>query len=313
MKKKIIPVIALVLMLACALAACGNKNKDKTPANTHPQAGEVTTASPIIAVSETQYQYVTDANGEYETVIMTDAAGESHAYLKAVRSTDVSGTQVSPTVTDNSGASAALPAQTQIEIINDTTAVSDFVNMFKSGSFRLEGTMVSDGESVPMGIIVSGSDMRMKANMENTQFEIALINKKIYLINPEKKTYMEVGALLKSIVGIDESMFTEMTDIFKNYGTISVDKLSKTSATYNGKTVDCYTTTPLSDGGTNKFYVDNGKVVCIETYEASGVCTSKLDISIASGNVSASDVAISSGYTKSSMTSFMMDFAGSMD
>ncbi len=294
MKKKIAVVMALILLCGGVFAACGKEEK------TNPNSEEITTESesmiPVL-VSETQYVYATNPDGSYETVIATDAEGNTKTYLKGVK----------PAATDNAagndGSGAGAAEESSLFEVQNSPVVSSFIDILNSGAFEMNGYITADGEKMPLTFCCFEQNVRMGTEVEGIALDFAMIDGTAYLLSDAAKSYIELTDTIKRSLGFDEDLLS-----FDGFGSISNDDTVHTEATYNGKAVDCYTAT--SAEGEIKFYVDGDALVKIEMYTPDGVCNTMIETTEVRGGLTAADLQIPSDYTKTSYTAFIADVMG---
>ena len=315
--KKILAAGAGVLAIVCALTSCttkGKKNNGEDGATTAKDHLET------YAVSQTQYQYLTDANGANVTVAVTDAEGNTHYYLQMVKPgtanpadptaaapetiVDESGNIV--TVTNPEGEPAGDAPVSYVQVATNDT-VSKAIDILNGESFGLYGTMKTDGETVPMAFIKRGKDIRMTAKMQGISLDLAVLGGTKYLISTTKKSYIELTDTVASTLGLD------MSDLNLDFSAAKGDggQMVEDAAQYNGKQVQVFT----SAGSDNimKFYVDGDKVVKIEFYDMNGVCSTLIETDEIRGDITAADIEIPADYEKKSYLSFIADIMGDIE
>lgn len=289
MKKKLALVMACILACGCLFAACGDKKPHGGENGTSVPAGVAPSAIPV-TVSETQYMYVTNADGSYETVVATDAEGNTHTYLKGIRPGAVS---------------AGNEDNTQMFEIEKSDTVSRFIDILNSGRFSMEGYITAEGEKMPLSFSTYDNNIRMGTEVSNIALDFANVDGKTYLLSKQNKSYVELTESIKKSLKIDESTLS-----FNGFGSISNDDTIKSVATYNGKEVECYTAT--SAEGEIKFYVDGENIVKIELYNTTGVCDTMIETTKITGDISAADLQIPSDYKKQTYISFVGDVINSL-
>ena len=338
MNKKLIVIMAAILAVVCVFTAC-KKNKP-TPSGT--DASNTTSSKYVetLAVSETQYQFVTNADGSFVTVAVTDADGVTHYYMQGIRGaaatssstvppatvtvtdaqgepvmvTDAEGQSVVATETDPAATQAqqtpstpAVPAEnTELIPIATNETVDKFIDILNSGKFGLYGKMTSEGESIPITFIKNGSDVRMSAEMSGISMDMASIDGTMYLISNEKKSYIELTDSIMSTLGLD------IGELELDFGEVaSGNELIEDDGEYNGKAVKIYTST--APDGILKFYVDGDKLVKIEMYDLEGICHTMIETEKVRGDITAADIEIPADYEKKSYVSFIADLMGNID
>ncbi|MBR5428558.1 MAG: hypothetical protein IK118_09440 [Clostridia bacterium] len=329
MNKKLIVVMAVVLAVVCAFTACKNKKPETT---TNPVDSNVTTDKYVetLAVSETQYQFVTNADGSFVTVAVTDADGVTHYYMQGVRPGTVPDSSAEPatvTVTDAQGepvlvtddagqsvvatetvaptAPAATPENTELIPIARNDTVDKFVDTLNSGKFGIYGKMTSEGESIPIAFVKNGDDVRMSAEMSGISMDMASIGGKMYLVSNEKKSYIELTDSIMDTLGLD------ISQLDLEFGQVATgNELIEDDGEYNGKAVKVYTST--APDGILKFYVDGDDIQKIEMYDLQGICHTMIETSQVRSDISAADIEIPADYEKKSYVSFIADLMGNL-
>ena len=332
MNKKLIVILAVVLACVCAFTACKRTPK-KTDGETGVTGNVSATDLVTYGVSETQYQYMTAADGSFVTVAATDANGVTHYYLQAVRPGSATSDSAEPatvTVTDAQGepvmvtdaegvsvvATETVPAapsqdpaapaeNTELVPIADNSVVNKFIDTLNSGRFGIYGTMSSDGETIPITFIKNGDDVRMSAELSGVALDMASIGGTIFLVSNEKKSYIELTESIMNTLGLD------VNDLNLDFGTVkSGNELVEGDGEYKGKTVKTYTST--APEGIMKFYVDGENLEKIEMYDLQGNCTTIIETDNVRGDITAADIAIPEDYEKKSYVSFIADLMGDM-
>lgn len=340
MNKKLVVLLAVVLALACVFTACNN-NKKK-PTKTGRESGLTSTSTLVTyGVSETQYQYVTGSDGNVVTVAVTDANGETHFYIQAVKPgaqgvqateapatvtvtdaqgepvmvTNVQGSSVVATETvpapsgsapSGNAPSSAQPASTELIPITDNKVVDKFIDILNSGRFSISGKMSADNETIPMSFVKNGNDIRMSAELSGIQMDMASVGGKMYLISNEKKSYIELTDSIMTSLDLDPS------DLKLEFGQVTdTNNLVENDGEYNGKAVKTYTS--RSPEGSMMFYIDNDDLVKLEMYDTQGRCTTIIEPDQIRGDITAADVAIPKDYEKKSYVSFIADIMGEME
>lgn len=293
MKKKLAVVMALVLLCGCIFAACG---KDET----NPAGEEGTTETEFvkpIAVSHTQYLYATNPDGSYETVVATDAEGNTKTYLKGVKPAET-----------NAANSAAQEEDSALFEVATNPVLSSFTDILKSGNFEIQGYMTAEGEEkLPLSVLVCGSNnLRMGTELAGIAVSVVVADDTVYLVSDKTKSYIEMTDSITKSLGFDKNEL-----VFDGFGNIGEKESQavRSDATYNGKAVDCYTTT-AEDGSCIKFYIDGDKMVKFEMYEPNGVCTTMIETTVVRGGVTLDEVQIPADYTKKSYAAFVADLMG---
>ncbi|MBQ6021074.1 MAG: hypothetical protein IJL26_12955 [Clostridia bacterium] len=331
MSKKLIVLLAVALALVCVFTACKSKGETNDPTGSDPGQSTAKYVE-TIAVSETQYQFVTNADGSFVTVAVTDADGVTHYYLQGVKAgaadpsgaeapatvtvtdaqgepvmvTDVEGQSVVATETVPAAAASDAPVQnTELIPIAKSAIVDQFVDMLNGGRFGIYGKMTSEGESIPITFLKNGDDIRMSAEMSGIALDMASIGGKMYLISNERKSYIELTDSIMDTLGLD------ISQLDLDFGEVATgNELVEDDGQYNGKAVKIYTST--APEGILKFYVDGDKIAKIEMYDLEGICHTMIETSNVRGDITAADIAIPGDFEKKSYVSFIADIMGDM-
>ena len=116
---------------------------------------------------------------------------------------------------------------------------SDY-DILREGTFYCKGTMVDSTGTVPMEMAFSGTSVYVTAAIDGMNVGMLFNDENVYMINVDKKTYMEVNeSLLKQLDMSKEEMLASMDFGFEAFGNLS-DADEKTTGTVNGVTCDCY-------------------------------------------------------------------------
>ncbi len=331
-------VLVLIIVAVLVIPKIKNKNKPEPDPETGSVtvSGDETTGDDAPVPATQAYSFVTDDNGANVTVEVTDDNGDTHYYYQAIdpSATNAAGEPdpVPATVTvaqdDPAVAPAAptspssgknptgaarttAPAKTTAPSGADPTrptspssgkgddVVKNTMDILKSGTFALVGTMTTAGESLPMTMIKRGNDLRMASQFQDINIEIIVIGEKTYLISNQYKAYVEMTEAMRESLGMDAEMFD-----FGEFGfdfNLSSDQMEQGTAAYKGKQVKTYTAA-VSDS-TMVFFVDGSKVVKIEIGDGTDA-DSVIEINELRANVTDADFAIPEGYTQQSYVEF---------
>ena len=170
---------------------------------------------------------------------------------------------------------------------------------FFSGTFYLDGTMITGNEEMPLEIAMDGSDYEVFTEMDGSDIAIMNLGGKIYLLNPANKKYMELSAAIQKMMGISDDMFTfEFTKIKFDAASPS----SVTQATYKGSPAVCYSY--RGDGNALDFITVNDEIRQLIVYNADGKAETVLETDEFSAQIP-DDMLNFKGYSKTNMISFM--------
>lgn len=170
---------------------------------------------------------------------------------------------------------------------------------FFSGTYYLDGTMISGNEEMPLEIAMDGADYEVFTEMDGSDIAIMNLGGKIYLLNPANKKYMELSSAVRKMMGITDDMFSfEFTKIkFDAYSPSSV-----TQATYKGSPAVCYSY--RGDGNALDFITVNHEIRQLIVYNAEGKAGTVLETDEFSAQIP-DDMLNFKGYSKTNMITFM--------
>ncbi len=159
-------------------------------------------------------------------------------------------------------------------------------DILRSGTFYMVGTMIdSTGTESPMEIAITPDSIYMMSDFGGVDMGMLIRNKKVYMICPEKKAYLEMSDSLMSMAGIDISELTASDSLdFSTYGDLS-EADSVTVATHNGR--ECMVYHFLSETEESRIYIDDTKIVRLASYDNNGRFLSATDITAISGDIPA--------------------------
>lgn len=143
-------------------------------------------------------------------------------------------------VTDIEETSEVQAAATIPEMNNDvSTAISDAIYAYMSGQYYLDGSMTSDGTVTDINIAISGNDFYTSTEMEGMTVSILYKNSKIYFINNDDNSYIELSDVLMDSYDIDFSEVENLTE-YLNLTQYNFTGFDRYSDTLDGQTADCF-------------------------------------------------------------------------
>ena len=168
-------------------------------------------------------------------------------------------------------------------------------DILRSGSFYMSGTMIdSTGIESPMEIAITPDSIYMLADFSGTAMGMLIKGKKLYMIYPKKKAYLEMSESLMSMAGLDISELTSSDALdFSTYGALS-EADAVTEATHNGKVCKVYHFRGETEE--SRIYIDGTKVVRLASYDNNGRFLAATDITSLSDNIPADMSAPPSGF-----------------
>ncbi len=170
--------------------------------------------------------------------------------------------------------------------IQNTAPASSEYDILKSGSFHMVGTMVDKtGVTAPMEVAITPDSIYMLSDFSGVPMGMLIKNNKVYMIYPDKKSYLELSDSLMSMAGLDVSELTNSDTInFGSYGNLT-EADSVTEVTHGGRVCQVYHF--KVDSGESRVYLDGTKLVRLSSYDKNGKFLTATDISTISGNVPA--------------------------
>ena len=168
-------------------------------------------------------------------------------------------------------------------------------DILRSGSFYMVGTMIDGtGTESPMEIAITPDSIYMMSDFSGAAMGMLVSNKKVYMIYPAKKAYLEMSDSLMSMAGLDISELTASDSLdFSTYGALS-EADSVTESTINGKACQVYHF--RSDTEESRIYMDGTKLVRLASYDNNGRFITATDITLISGDIPAGMTTPPSGF-----------------
>lgn len=310
-------VVAVVLILAAAIVLTAvvvrNKNKDKDNGISHNETtAEISgdeiqesenvvtpmSASDDIDVSfeNVTTEFIEDFESHQETTSCVLATKEETVPLtSAVASTTVKETQISTTEYYET---TTVKTNTAVDMDTD---VINLIQAFFDCRFYIDGTMMADGSKSPIEMAIDGNDMHVYSEMDGMDVAIMNLDGKLYLMNPEKKTYAVIDEAFQKMMGIDENSFSF------DFTKIKFDSKSPSSVTkvkYEGKDGVCY----AYENSKNRieFVAVDGEIVQIVQFEGTSTVKTIITLDEFSAEIP-SDMLTFKGYSKKNMISFVSD------
>ena len=159
----------------------------------------------------------------------------------------------------------------------------------------MKGTMVdSTGVNSPMEIAITPDSIYMLSDFGGVDMGMLIKGKKVYMICPDKKAYLEMSESIMNMAGLDISELTTSDALdFSTYGDLS-DADSVTEVTHNGRVCQVYHFKLASEE--SRVYLDGTKLVRLASYDNNGKFLAATDITEISGNVPADMVGPPAGF-----------------
>ena len=315
MKKTTAIILAAILVAICGLTAC-NSGVEKKAADVSTTAGEVgATATEIETIETSPYINVTDVNGDAVTVIGDDG----NVYYQQMLREDAS--KAAADAQDAGGEASAEPSTQLVKVQNDQTinkdkateTVKNFLDTMSSRKFYLKGSMVSDGETLPVEFYICENDASMMTSMDGITLKIAIVDSDTYLVDDDKQIYMSLGEAVKKMLGVDDTDLVDMINSFSDT-VIDYDRVITNTEAVDGVMYNVLDY-PEEEGGSDgtKFYLADGKLVKMQMYNG-GVTTGELVIDDIKGDITTNDIGgFLSNYSKVGYIEFISNMMENME
>ena len=170
--------------------------------------------------------------------------------------------------------------------VNTPAPSSSEYDYLKSGSFSMKGKMIDKtGLDSPYEVAITPDSIYMLSDFSGVPMGMLIKDNKVYMIYPDKKSYLELSDSLMSMAGLDVSELTNSETInFGSYGNLT-EADSVTEVTHAGRVCQVYHF--KVDSGESRVYLDGTKLVRLSSYDKNGKFLTATDISSISGNVPA--------------------------
>lgn len=306
MKIFIIAVIA-VIVIAVVVTAVIVKSKNK---------------SDDVGFAETSGDVMEESAESYEPVSMNDDVDVTFEGVSEIFTSEFEEHQIATTVIDaykpevvkTTAAEVKTEKKTQVsttqyleattvktDVATDTDSkVMSLIEAFFSGKYYMDGTMIADGSQSPMEMAMNGNDFHIYSEMEGMDMAVMNYDGKLYLMNPDNKTYIEINSALKKMMGVEDDAFTF------EFNKVKFDSKSPTSvtkATYNGQNAVCYT---YKDSANCIEFIAVGDEIKQITQYSNSDAKTVLQADEFSSEIP-SDMLTFKGYSKANMISFLKD------
>ena len=308
----IIAVVILAVAIAAAVFVIKGKNKTQEQPSvaqtTTEKAGDETTQEPdiITPVSASDDIDITFEHVTREFMEDFEAHQETTSAMIATKAETVPVTSTVASTTEKKTQISAAEHVEKTTVRTTETAekknsVVDSIQSFFDGKFYMDGSMISGGSKTPLEIAMDGNDFHLFSEMDGSDIAIMKKDGKLYIMNPDKKTYAVIDAAMKKMMDLDEESLTFDFAKLKFDG----DKpASVTKVTYNGKDGICYTYKDSENG--IEFITVGDDIVQIIQSEADGSVRSVIELDEFSKEIP-SEMLSFKGYSKKNIISFIKD------
>ena len=300
--KKTLSIICVIAAVVMAFTGCLSFSSNLLDETTL-QTGNETTAFP-------ENTTVADSTGIVPENTTSVSGVESTTNAPVVENT------TSTPVVENTTNAPVLENTTNAPVVENTTNApvvqtkSDY-DILRGGVFYCKGTMVDSAGTVPMEMAFSGNAVYVTAAIDGINVGMLFNDKDVYMINVDKKTYMEVGdTLLKTLEMDREEMLKSMDFGFASFGNLE-EADEKTAAQVNGAACDCYVFRN-DNGSMTHIYMNGNTLKGFASADSSGKVISANYIDYFTGEVPNYMIDPSVAFTKQNMVTFMAGLMSAM-
>ena len=179
--------------------------------------------------------------------------------------------------------------------------VQNSLTAFFDGKFYYDGVMYDQsGESTRMKIAINGNDLEaiMYDSSMGVNMGVMQLGGKTYIVNPDKKEYIEFTKELGEMFGISTDDL-KFDDLSKMFASRSSTPDAQYSTTVNGKNATCYEYVSSDKSTSTKFYFVGKDLVELDQTDSDGVPISQTMINEFSYSIP-SDMLTLTGFNKAS-------------
>lgn len=179
----------------------------------------------------------------------------------------------------------------------------DQIRVFFSGVYYVKGTLFGDDGNTPFELAVSGQDLETVADFDGNKLSFVRQNGKMYVKNPDSKTYAVLNSTLMSMMGMSDGDFKFSLGNMP-YDADEPDEVAETE--YEGAPAREYIY--KNSESTAVVTVVNGKVRLIATGSSADSAVPKLLVDELSGSIP-DDMLTLNGYKKQNVLIFFGNLA----
>lgn len=299
--KKTLSIICVIVTVAMAFTGCLSFSSNLLDETTI-QAGNETTV-------------LTENTTADLTGIVPEITTDVNSVENTTDSPVIENTTSAPVV-ENTTNAPVVENTTNAPVAENTTSASSGVtksdyDVLKEGVFYCKGTMVDSTGTVPMEMAFSENSVYITAAIDGMNVGMLFNDKDVFMINVDKKTYMEVGdALLKQLDMNREEMLESMDFGFESFGSLA-EADEKTTGAVNGVTCDCYVFRN-DNGSLTYIYMDGNTLKGFASADSTGKVVSANYIDYFTADVPSYMIDPSLALKKQNMVSFMTSLMSGM-
>ncbi len=268
-------------------------------------SGKSSSGEELSSVKEYVSVY-TDESGSEKQVIVTEKVPAEENKKDEDNNQNVGDNNNAPAVTTSA---TTVPAENPNKIgnevkeenVNVDSKVQNSLTAFFDGKFYYDGVMYDDsGETTRMKIAVSGNNL--EAIMYDTDMGVNMgvmqLDGKTYIVNTDKKEYVEFTEELGDMFGIDteDLKFDNLSEMFASR---SSEPDAQYSTTVNDKDAVCYEYVSSDKSTVTKFYFVGNELVELDQTDSDGASVSQTMINEFSYSIP-SDMLTLNGLNKAS-------------
>lgn len=327
--KKIIIIIAVALIIAAVIISVIVFGKEKnTPDNTdvnvvvteigttevikdNGEVEQIPVTSLIYTTEDDKRNHTDSADSNNQT--KPDSAASANGNGGNADSPNANSNQNTPHANQNQGGkdNGKKPVQTTaapVKVKTQAEALDYFINSINRGNYSMTGKMSNGSDSITIGLTYGENGSRISSVFEGIEIEIAVVDKKIYMINTEKKTYMTLTESLVKQLDLDLS---ELDDSELKWEIAPASTARKSKAEINGKNLDCYEL--QINGADGKIYFDGNDVKRLEIFKPNGAPDTVYELTSFKGDITKEDLLPGSDYKSQNALSFVMNLMGEIE
>ena len=206
-----------------------------------------------------------------------------------------------------------LEIQAEDVSLNGEHSLGAEADAFMKGVFYFEGVVYTmENEGMPMKLATDeDKNLQLETSVEDVSVTFLLLNSQPYLLDPGSKTYIEVSERLLSILGLDTSSLTDISNFGKNSdsGEDASAITKQTAVLINGEEGLCTEISSTDkDGKTSsvKLYTVGDHLCQAENFDSDGNMTMQMAFSSFSPQIPSDQLTLS-GYTKATYYTFMQN------
>ena len=211
-----------------------------------------------------------------------------------------------------SAAASAPPAEETTAPQPEATTAADAsgeqfteYDIYRTGQFYVKGTVTDkDGETNPMELAITDGSVYMLTAVSGVTMGVMIGGGKTYLVSPQNKMYIEMSAMVMSVLGMDSSKLAAPT----NFNFSDMRPLSEADAVEDAELngTPCRKYAFHAAGGRETYvYMEGTRLLETDIYNADGSLYNRMTFETVSGEIPADRVAPPTYYNKVGLLKFI--------